>query len=483
MAAVTVSPVEEATRPPGKKKHSVEHVTLREHLSSLVFLVPGGIWLLAIVIYPAIVTIKDSFFNETDTKAVGLTNYKDLFTTAETLIAFRNNVIWVIVFPFIVTTIGLVLAVLTERIRWATAFKTIIFLPVVFSVTASSMVFTQIFDANPQVGVANALIQTVSDWFSPPGLYPLSPGTTAASLASYGDTGGPHGTVVSAAAVSAGGTVKMGLTGFPPTTFQAVGAKPAVEPKPVSGAISGVVWRDFSPNNPSNTSSVLPGEDGYPMMHLSLLNSKGGSVASATTAADGQFSFSGVGAGRFHVSISSSNFSSGFGAGGVGVSWLGGQSLTPTGSLSQTAQALLSAPLVDLSMIIAYLWIWAGFTMVVIGAGLAALDRQALEAASVDGANAWQTLRRVTVPMLAPVLVVVMVTMVINVLKIFDIIINLGADTAEPGGQSSTLASDIYFKGFTNGIHTGLASALAVILFVLVIPAMLFNLKRIRGDK
>jgi alpha-glucoside transport system permease protein len=218
-------------------------------------------------------------------------------------------------------------------------------------------------------------------------------------------------------------------------------------------------------------------------MHLSLLNSKGGSVASATTAADGQFSFSGVGAGRFHVSISSSNFSSGFGAGGVGVSWLGGQSLTPTGSLSQTAQALLSAPLVDLSMIIAYLWIWAGFTMVVIGAGLAALDRQALEAASVDGANAWQTLRRVTVPMLAPVLVVVMVTMVINVLKIFDIIINLGADTAEPGGQSSTLASDIYFKGFTNGIHTGLASALAVILFVLVIPAMLFNLKRIRGDK
>ncbi len=53
--------------------------------------------------------------------------------------------------------------------------------------------------------------------------------------------------------------------------------------------------------------------------------------------------------------------------------------------------------------------------------------------------------------MLAPVLVVVMVTMVINVLKIFDIIINLGADTSEPGGQSSTLASDIYYKGFTDG--------------------------------
>jgi alpha-glucoside transport system permease protein len=59
----------------------------------------------------------------------------------------------------------------------------------------------------------------------------------------------------------------------------------------------------------------------------------------------------------------------------------------------------------------------------------------------------------------------------------------LGASTAQPGGQSSTLASDVYFFGFTNGIHTGLASALAVILFVLVIPAMLFNLKRISGGK
>jgi alpha-glucoside transport system permease protein len=85
--------------------------------------------------------------------------------------------------------------------------------------------------------------------------------------------------------------------------------------------------------------------------------------------------------------------------------------------------------------------------------------------------------------MLAPVLVVVVVTMVINVLKIFDIIINLGANTSQPGGQSSTLASDIYYLGFTNGIHTGLASALAVILFVLVVPAMLFNLKRIKGGQ
>ena len=479
MAVVTVD--QAAAPPPRKKGGTLDSPTLREHLSSLAFLFPGAIWLLAIVIYPAIVTIKDSFFNETATKAIGLTNYKNLFTTASTLIAFRNNVIWVLIFPFVVTTIGLVLAVLTERIRWATAFKTVIFLPVVFSVTASSMVFTQIFDTSPQVGVVNALTQTVSDWFSSPGAYPLTPGTTAASLASYGAAGGPHGTVVSTAAVGAGGTVKMGLTGFPPTTFQALGARQAVLPKPMKGAVVGVIWRDFSPNNPTDTSGILSGEYGYPLLHISLVNSHGSPVASATTGGGGQFVFSDVGAGTYKVSVNSSNFAAGFGAGGVGVSWLGGQSLTPTGSLSQTEQALLSVPLIDISMIIAYLWIWAGFTMVVVGAGLAALDRQVLEAAQVDGANEWQTLRRVTIPMLAPVLVVVLVTMVINVLKIFDIVINLAYNTAEPGGQASTLASDVYFTGFSNGIHTGLSSALAVILFVLVIPAMLFNLKRIKG--
>ena len=154
---------------------------------------PGALWLLAIVIYPAIVTIKDSFFNETDTKAVGLTNYKDLFTTAETLIAFRNNVIWVIVFPFVVTTIGLVLAVLTERIRWATAFKTIIFLPVVFSVTASSMVFAQIFDSNPQVGVANAIDPDRVGLVQPPRGLPAQPGHNGGLAGFLGDTGGRTG--------------------------------------------------------------------------------------------------------------------------------------------------------------------------------------------------------------------------------------------------------------------------------------------------
>ncbi|MGO9581817.1 MAG: ABC transporter permease subunit, partial [Acidimicrobiales bacterium] len=399
-------------------------------MQSLVFLVPGAILLLAIVIWPAIATIRYSFYNATATKAVGLSNYKSLFSTADTLIAFRNNIIWVLVFPFIVTVLGLVFAVLSEHIRWSTAFKTVIFLPIVFSVTASSLVFTQIFQLDPHVGVLNAIVQTVDDYFHPPGAYPLSAGQTAASLATSGVVAGPHGTLESGAQVRAGGTVRMGLTGVDPDTLTVLGARPARLPTPSAGAVTGLVWRDFSVSNPSNVSGVLPGEDGFPNLHLALLRSDGNIAATTTTDAFGRFAFSNVGTGPFRVEIEASNFTQGF----SGTFWLGPQSLTPTSSLSQTAQALLSVPLIDISEILAYLWIWAGFTLVVVAAGLAALDREALEAAHVDGATEWQTFRRVTIPMLAPVLTVVFVTMVINVLKIFDIVVNLGIDTSQPGG-------------------------------------------------
>ena len=81
---------------------------------------------------------------------------------------------------------------------------------------------------------------------------------------------------------------------------------------------------------------------------------------------------------------------------------------------------------------IAYIWVWAGFAMVVIGAGLASISREVLEASRTDGATEWQVFRRVTVPMLAPVLSVVFITMLINVLKVFDIVLAV-APGSTPG--------------------------------------------------
>jgi alpha-glucoside transport system permease protein len=69
--------------------------------------------------------------------------------------------------------------------------------------------------------------------------------------------------------------------------------------------------------------------------------------------------------------------------------------------------------------------------------------------------------------------------MLINVLKLFDIIINMAPGSSQ--GDANTLALAMYNYGFTGSGNYGLASAIAVILFILVVPAMLFNIRRLRG--
>ena len=467
-AALDAGALAESGRPPGGG--------WRSHLGSLLFLAPAGIWLAVIVGYPLVQSIRDSFYDNASTSFVGLANYKTVFSTTDILVTFRNNVIWVVVAPFLLTFLGLVFAVLTERIRWATAFKTIVFMPIAFSMTASGLVWNSIMNIDPHIGVVNATLETVNDWFSPPGLYPVnaSAGQTVASLAATGLRAGPGGTLESKALVSAGSTVNLGMIGISPATLQLVGAKTAVAQSAASGAVSGLVWRDFSVTHPTARGQVFPDEDGIAGLNLSLVSSAGSSVATTETDVHGDFRFTGVSSGSYRVEVAASNFSSGF----TGIYWLSGtQSITPTSGLSQTAQALLSIPLVDMSMIIAYLWIWAGFAMVIIGAGLAAINREVLEAARIDGATEWQTFRRVTMPMLAPVLIVVFVTMIINVLKIFDIIINMAPSTS----QANTLATELYNVGFASSPPAnGLGSAIAVILFILVMPVLYINLRRIR---
>jgi alpha-glucoside transport system permease protein len=119
--------------------------------------------------------------------------------------------------------------------------------------------------------------------------------------------------------------------------------------------------------------------------------------------------------------------------------------------------------------------------MVLIGAGLAAIPREALEAARVDGATEFQVFRRVTMPLLAPVLIVVLVTLVINVLKIFDLVYIIAPGSTQP--DANVLALQMYLTSFGGGNNQGLGSAIAVFLFVLVVPAMIFNIRRFRQEQ
>ena len=129
------------------------------------FLLPAFILLGAWLVYPTIYTIVRSFFGPAGYLGtwVGIDNYRTLFTTSTLVTAIKNSAIWVAVVPAFVTAFGLLFAVLTERISWAVAFKTIIFLPMAISAFATGVTWRIMYQQNPDQGAINALGRTVSD--------------------------------------------------------------------------------------------------------------------------------------------------------------------------------------------------------------------------------------------------------------------------------------------------------------------------------
>jgi alpha-glucoside transport system permease protein len=123
---ITAEPPVVAAPPPGGKPGR-----LARYLTVAVFLGPAFVLLLVWMVYPAVYTIIRSFFGPTGFLGswVGTDNYRTLFTSSYFTTAIKNNAIWVAVVPAFVAAIGLIFAVLTERIRWSLAFKTVVFLP------------------------------------------------------------------------------------------------------------------------------------------------------------------------------------------------------------------------------------------------------------------------------------------------------------------------------------------------------------------
>src|SRR3970282_2629462 len=118
------------------------------------------------------------------------------------------------------------------------------------------------------------------------------------------------------------------------------------------------------------------------------------------------------------------------------------------------------ASLITPAVMMSYIWGGAGFAMVVIAAGLAAIPRDLLEAARTDGGTEWQVFRRVTVPLLAPVLTVVFITMIINVLKVFDIVIAVAPGSVQDDAKGMATAT---WRSSFGGVNDfGLGAAIAV---------------------
>ncbi|MEU6458244.1 ABC transporter permease subunit [Streptomyces sp. NPDC047065] len=454
---MTSTLVKEASPPTDPGPAPLRRPRRRRAAVALLFVLPALLLLGALVVYPVLFSVGRSFFDASGTRFVGGENYTEMFRDPATLKAIRNTAIWVVIAPTLLTGLGLILAVLVEKVRWATAFKLLLFMPMAVSFLAAGIIFRLAYDHDPDKGVLNAAVTGVHDAFAGTASYP-------SARAREGQDGGglvkaADGAYRTSAGVSPGDTVALGLVGVLPDDLPS-GTEPAYGAagrEAAPGEVSGVVYLDFTPGGGGEQGRVDRRESGLPGMTVEAVRD-GRTVATATTASDGSFRFESLADGSYAVELPASNFAPPY----EGVSWLGPALVTP-------------------AIIGAYLWIWTGFAMVLIGAGLSSLPRDALEAARMDGANEWQIFRRITVPLLAPVLTVVFITLVINVMKVFDLVYIIAPGPVQE--DATVLATQMWLVSFGGGNNQGLGSALGVLLLLLVVPAMVFNVRRFKRSQ
>jgi len=290
------------------------------------WLAPALALLGVFLVYPVVDTFRRSFLDERSKSFVGLDNYRFIIDNPQPLVsdthsALLNNIMWLTLFTIITVSLGLILAVLSGRVRYEAVAKSSIFIPMAISFVAAAVIWRFMYEFNTDIGTVNATVSSLggepTDWLR--------------------DTGAPQ------------------------TWLTQQGPNTAPQP------------------------------------------------------------------------IQINNF----------------------------------------SLILVGVWMWTGFAMVILSAGLKGISTEVLEAARVDGANEWQIFRRIIVPILSPTIVVVATTLVIQGLKKFDLV------WVMTGGRFKTdvVATLFYKEAFRVG-DFGVGAALAVVLLLWVLPIMVISIRR-----
>jgi len=133
----------------------------------------------------------------------------------------------------------------------------------------------------------------------------------------------------------------------------------------------------------------------------------------------------------------------------------------------------------NLFLMVILIWIQTGFAMVVLSAAIKAIPDEIIEAARIDGASEMQVFRRIIVPSILPTIVVVTTYMVINALKVFDIVFIMG--NAESDG--TVVIAERMIDWFFSSRNFGRGAAIAVVLFVVIVPVMIWNVRRFREEE
>ncbi len=289
----------------------------RGRLGPYFWIIPAALFLGVFLVYPVIDTVRISFMNENSSAFVGLDNYTDVFSKDDSQSALLNNLLWMFFFTGVTVVLGLIIAVLTDRVRYEVVAKAIIFIPMAISFVAAGVIWKFMYTFQPE---------GFTQW----------------------------------------GTLNAAIT--------SLGAAP--------------------------------------------------------------------------------------------IGWLVDEGKVPVYGIN------------NIAIITAGIWMWTGFAMVILSAGLKGIPSEVLEAARMDGASEWQIFWRIIIPLLSTTIAVVATTLVINALKVFDLVFIMTSGNFDTDVVANRMWKEMFvFRDF------GTAGALAVILLITIVPVMLITIRRFRRQE
>ncbi len=129
------------------------------------FVAPAAAMVGLTLVFPAVSTVALSFFDSEGARFVGFGNYTETLSDTVTQIALRNTVLWVLLMPTLAVLVGLVIAVLADRVRYGGLVKAALFLPIAISAVAAGVIWTFMYDYQPplanQTGTLNAIVTLI----------------------------------------------------------------------------------------------------------------------------------------------------------------------------------------------------------------------------------------------------------------------------------------------------------------------------------
>ena len=133
----------------------------------------------------------------------------------------------------------------------------------------------------------------------------------------------------------------------------------------------------------------------------------------------------------------------------------------------------------NLFLMVIMVWMQTGFAMVVLSAAIKSIPDEIIEAARIDGASELQVFRRIMIPSILPTIAVVTTYMVINAMKVFDIVFVMGS----PETRGTEVIAERMIDWFFISNNDGRGAAIAVVLFIAIIPVMIVNIRRFREEE